>query len=74
MNRNFVYSNTNRYIGGLCCTPDNKHVLTSGKMGILKQWSIEDNSLVKDYGKVHDWAVVALEATHDGHFLFSGDN
>jgi WD40 repeat protein len=42
-----------------------------GKRGYLKQWSIRDKCMTKNYGIAHNQAALALISTHDGEYVFS---
>jgi len=52
-------------------TPDNKSLFVSNEYGHLKQFSVEDGSLVKDYGIVHSDSLSSLDITADGQWLFT---
>jgi WD40 repeat protein len=43
------------FISGIVITEDQKFFLTSSMYGELKQWNYEDNTLVKDHGKITDY-------------------
>jgi hypothetical protein len=42
----------NAYISGIMITVDQKSFFTSSGDGGLKQWSYEDNTLVRDHGQI----------------------
>ena len=44
----------NNYITGITVTLDQKFFFTSSDDGVLKQWNYEDNTMVKDHGKITD--------------------
>jgi len=53
------------------CTPDNKSFFVSNEFGHLKQFSLEDFSLLKDYGKIHSDSLSQLLVTADGKWLYT---
>jgi WD40 repeat protein len=40
------------WMGGIMISADEKLFFTSSSDGVLKQWNFEDNTLVKDHGKI----------------------
>ena len=50
-----------------------KHLFISDGNGYLKQWDIEQQKLMKDFGKIHSRGIYSLTATNDGRYLFTSD-
>ena len=52
-------------------TPDSQYLLTADYYGYLKQWSVKNLELYKDYGKVHQGAIWSMAITSNGKYLFT---
>lgn len=50
-----------------------KYIFTGDETGVLKQWSISEQILVKDYGQIHKRGLQSMAVTSDGKFLFTSD-
>jgi WD40 repeat protein len=48
------------WITGIMITVDQKFFFTSSENGVLKQWNYEDNTLVRDHGKITDNGIWSL--------------
>ena len=48
-------------------------MFTSGNMR-LKQWDIEQQNLVKDFGQIHSGNINSIIATNDSRYLFTSDD
>jgi WD40 repeat protein len=55
----------------MATTPDNKSLFAANEYGHLKQFSVKDGSLLKDYGVVHSDSLSSLTITNDGKWLFT---
>jgi WD40 repeat protein len=55
----------------MAATPDNKSLFAANEYGHLKQFSIKNGSLTKDYGVVHSDSLSSLTITADGRYLFT---
>ena len=53
-------------------TPNGKWLFTGSFDGHIKQWSVDNNLLLKDYGKVHNGWIYCSAITPDGLYLFTG--
>ena len=53
-------------------TKDNEYLYTSCQGGSLKQFSIKDQVLIKDYGRIH-FNIHSICITNEGQFLFTSD-
>jgi hypothetical protein len=47
-------------ITGIIITLDQKFFFTSSRDGELKQWNLQDNTLVRDHGKITDDYILCL--------------
>jgi hypothetical protein len=61
-------------IWALEITADKKSLFIAGIAGFLKQIDIDRQEVAKDFGQIHDFAIWALAATHDGHFHYTSDD
>ena len=57
----------------MAATSDNQYLFTSDGDGHLKQWSINQKKLHKDYGKIHQAYIISIVITNDNHYLFTSD-
>ena len=58
----------------MCATIDNKQLLTGDSKGIVKQWQIYGQSLIKSYGKIHEGWICSMTISTDNQFLFTSDD
>ena len=67
------YGQIHSDIRSIVLTPDDKYLFTGDyQKGIIKQWSINDQELVKIYERVFTDGVTSLFITLDGKYLFVG--
>ena len=59
-------------INSITITKDNKFLFTSDDIGYQKQWSIQQRSLLKHYGKIHIEGIDSMITTNDSLNLFTG--
>lgn len=65
-----TYGKVHSHIGTIV-DADGKHFFTSGHDSILKAWNFKTNTIVHDYGEVHQSPVSSMAATNDGKFLYT---
>lgn len=58
-------------ICGLVCTEG--HQFLCFKDGVVKQYTTEDVSQVKNHGKIHDSVIRAIDCSHNSTYLFTSD-
>ena len=59
----------------ICCSNDGKWLFVSDNLGNVKQWSIKQQEMVKDYGNIHKGRKVqAVICTLDSKYVFSADD
>ena len=51
-----------------------KYLFTCNSCGELKQWGIEQQKLMKDFGKIHLGYIWSITITNDGRYLFTSNN
>ena len=54
-------------------TPDDKYLFIGCAGGYQYQWSLEQNIIVKEYGRVHPYDIWSMEITPNGEFQITGD-
>ena len=60
-----------RKVTGICFSNDEKYVFSSSWDETLKQWSVQDQQLVKTFTG-HDREVTCVTVSSDDRYLFSG--
>jgi WD40 repeat protein len=59
-------------VSSMTITPDNKYLFVGGYEGNLKQFSLESQQVVHDYGLIHEDLIFCLETTRDSKWLYTG--
>ena len=50
-----------------------KYLFISSGTGKLKQWDLEEQRLMKDYGRMHTIFIYSIATTNDNRYLFTSD-
>jgi len=59
----------------MCCisSNDGEYIFTAGIYGFVKQWSVQEQKLHRDFGKIHDYPIYSIICSQDDERLFTTD-
>ena len=60
-------------ITSLCASKDNSYLYTSDENGILRKFSITENRLIEDYGKIFEGSISFMCIDNKSKYLFTTD-